>query len=283
MILLNGKDVSNHYKTIYKTMMDDYSIKYGGASLSVIQVGEDQASNVYIRNKEKSCKEIGIRFQHHKLSESVKTEDVVNLIKKLNADHETTGIIVQLPLPKHLNVELITGAISPLKDVDCFTNDNIGNLFKDYALYKPCTPSGIMRLLDYYNIDVVGKRCVIVGRSDIVGKPMALMLLNRDATVTVCHSKTVGLSDICKEADILICAIGKPKFFTKNYIKDGAVVIDVGMNRDENNKLCGDVDFEDVKDVVSAITPVPGGVGQMTVSELMNNCLLSARILNSLN
>lgn len=288
MQLLDGKVVANKVKdelkeAIKKTkdLNKTASLFLGGdmsplivPELAVIQVGDNQASSTYVKSKQKACEYVGIRSTVYNLDEDVNDDYVINLIKSLNHNKNVDGILVQLPLPKHLDENKILLHIDPSKDVDGFHESNVGkfNLGNKDA-FIPCTPLGIQYILKYYNIDVAGKECVVVGRSNIVGKPMANLLLQMDGTVTVAHSKTSNLKEVCKRADILICAIGKPKFFDKDYIKDGAVVIDVGINRDENGKLCGDVDFDDVKDIVSAITPVPGGCGPMTVAMLMYNVI----------
>ena len=241
--------------------------------LAVIQVGDNNASSTYVKNKQKACEYVGIRSNVYNLSEDVSTSYVINLIKSLNSNKNVDGILVQLPLPKHLDEQSILLSIEPSKDVDGFHEVNVGRFnLGGKNTFIPCTPLGIKFILQYYNVDVAGKECVIVGRSNIVGKPMANLLLQMDATVTIAHSKTKNLKEVCKRADILICAIGKPKFFNRDYVKEDAIVIDVGINRDENGKLCGDVDFDDVKYLVSAITPVPGGVGPTTVAMLMCNC-----------
>lgn len=281
MKLLNGKSVAYFVKNDVKQHVKDITTEYNDRiKLVVIQVGNNPASNTYIRNKEKACEYVGIISETYHFDEDVSQNEIIGIIKMLNDDESVTGILVQLPLPKHLNADEIVNSIDPLKDVDGFTFINSGKLARSYTrdIISPCTPFGIMNLLKWYHIDIAGKNCVVVGRSNIVGKPIAEMMLNADATVTVCHSHTENLTDICKSADILICSIGKPKFFTKEYIKDGAIVIDVGMNRDKNGKLCGDVDFDDVMDMDISITPVPGGVGQMTVAILMQNCLLAYQL-----
>lgn len=270
MKLLDGKVVSNCIKESLKDVVSEMDID---AKLAVIKVGNDEASSVYVKNKEKACEHIGIKSEVHCLSEGTSQEYLAKLIDKLNNDRSVTGILVQLPLPNHINEQEILTKIDPRKDVDGFHPCNVGNLVLENKTILPCTPAGIMQILKYYDIPIAGKECVIVGRSNIVGKPMALLMLHNDATVTVCHSKTENLKEVCKRADILICAIGKPKFFDKEYIKDGAVVIDVGIHRQDDGKLCGDVDFDSVKDIVSAITPVPGGCGQTTIAMLMSNCV----------
>ena len=278
MELLDGKLVSNAIKDNLKNVVADMKNHNKSVKLVVIQVGNDEASSVYVKQKEKACAYIGIESQVIKMDDDVGQNVLIGLIDDLNCDNSVNGIIVQLPLPKHLDSEAIISAINPAKDVDGFTKMNAGAAFLGHKSLISCTPFGVLKILQHYNIDIAGKECVVVGRSNIVGKPMAMLLLQNDGTVTVCHSKTQNLKEICKRADILICAIGKPKFFNKEYIKEGAVVIDVGIHRQGNGKLCGDVDFNDVKDIVSAITPVPGGVGVMTVAMLMNNCVEAAQM-----
>lgn len=273
MQILDGKRVADDIKSVARHLIDNNNCNI---KLVVIQVGNDTASSVYIRNKQIACDYVGIRSTTHYFDEDVSQEELEGYIDSLNNDDSVTGILVQLPLPSHLDEWRVVNRIDPKKDVDGFTAVNAGKLARnhyDFDRIIPCTPYGIMFLLNDYHIDVKGKHCVIVGRSNVVGRPMAEMLLNEDATVTVCHSHTKNLAEICKSADILICAVGKPRFFTKDYIKDGAVVIDVGMHRVENGKLCGDVDFDDVKDMDIKITPVPGGVGPLTVATLMFNCI----------
>jgi methylenetetrahydrofolate dehydrogenase (NADP+)/methenyltetrahydrofolate cyclohydrolase len=268
MILLNGKEVA----TNIKQRLAEETIKLIEApGLAVILVGSNPASEVYVRNKENTCTELGFYSRVFRLPEDTSEEELISTITKLNINPTIHGILVQLPLPKHLNEERIINTIAPEKDVDCFHPVNVGKLMTGIARTLPCTPAGVMKILEYYNIQVEGKNCVVVGRSNIVGKPMAMLLLQANGTVTICHSKTKNLKEICREADILVAAIGKPKFITEEYIKEGAVIVDVGINRDENGKLCGDVDFEAVKDKVYAITPVPGGCGPMTIAMLMQN------------
>lgn len=276
MNLLNGKVIADQVKDNLRDIVAKMKAKDKAFKLCVIQVGNDAASSVYVRNKEKACEYIGIESNIVKLEETVNEEELIDLICKLNEDDSVNGILVQLPLPKHINEQFILSKISPAKDVDGFHPYNVGNLFLGNETLVSCTPQGIMSILHYYGIDVYGKECVVVGRSNIVGKPMAMLLLESNGTVTVCHSKTKNLKEICKRADILVCAIGKPKFFNEEYVKNGAVVIDVGIHRMDNGKLCGDVDFDSVKDIVSAITPVPNGVGPMTVAMLMDNVVQSA-------
>lgn len=245
--------------------------------LAVVLAGEDSASQVYVRNKIKACAEVGIRSFAYYLPESVSQEETEELVTSIAADPKVDGILVQLPLPKHLDGAKILKLIPPEKDVDGFSDENIGRLCLNGKYLAACTPNGVMKMLDNYGIEIRGKHAVVIGRSNIVGKPMAILLLNADATVTVCHSKTADLKEECKRADILVAAIGKAKFVTADMVKEGAVVVDVGMNRDENGKLCGDVDFENVKAKCSYITPVPGGVGPMTITMLMYNTLQAAK------
>ena len=235
-------------------------------------VGDDPASAVYVRNKQKACEEVGILSVTHHLDAETTEAALIKLVQDLNNDQNITGILVQLPLPSHIDEKKVLLAIDPDKDVDGFHPMNVGRLCSGEDGYVSCTPAGVIALLKRYGIDAAGKECVIIGRSNIVGKPMIQLMLQENATVTVCHSKTKDLASVCARADILIAAIGKPKFVTADFVKDGAVVIDVGINRDENGKLCGDVDFETVKEKASFITPVPGGVGPMTIAMLLENC-----------
>ena len=242
-------------------------------TLAVIQVGNDPASTVYVGNKKKACEYIGIHSLAYELPEKTSEKELLELVEKLNKDDEVHGILVQLPLPEHIDEDKVIRKISPKKDVDGFHPQSVGALSIGQAGFVSCTPAGIVQLLKRSGVETEGKECVIVGRSNIVGKPMALLMLRENATVTVCHSRTKNLKEVTKRADILIVAIGKPKFITADYVKEGAVVIDVGIHRNENNKLCGDVDFDSVAPLASAITPVPGGVGPMTIAMLMNNCV----------
>ncbi len=244
--------------------------------LAVIIVGTDAASQVYVRNKIKACAEVGFYSENYELPENTTQEELLTLIDKLNQDSKIHGILVQLPLPKHLDEKKVIAAIHPQKDVDAFHVSNVGNIMLGEYTFLPCTPAGVMKLLEYSGIEVAGKDCVVIGRSNIVGKPQAMLMLHSNATVQICHSKTKDLAKKTAAADILIVAIGRAKFVTADMIKDGAVVIDVGMNRDENGKLCGDVDFESCFDKASYITPVPGGVGPMTITMLMQNTLSAA-------
>lgn len=266
MQILDGKSLSLKIQEELKEKVSSLKTK---PCLAVILVGDDKASKVYVRNKERAAKYIGINTITYKLEESTTTEDLLSLIDKLNNDSSVNGILVQLPLPKHIEEEKVLFSILPEKDVDAFHPTNVGHLHLETPKMVPCTPAGIIRLLDEYKIPIDGKNAVVIGRSNIVGKPIAQLLLERNATVTLTHSHTHNLKEIVKKADIVVAAIGKPKFVTKDFIKKGAVVADVGINRDENNKLVGDVDFENVKDLTSFITPVPGGVGPLTVAMLM--------------
>ena len=272
--LINGKEVDEKIKLQVKE-----EIKSLGkdVTLAVVIVGDNPASKVYVNNKKKACKLVGIQSLEYGLPESTSEDELLSLIDRLNNYNYVDGILVQLPLPRHINTDMVIKRINPEKDVDVFTAINTGKLWLGQYDIAPCTAMGVIELLDYYNIDIAGKHCVIVGRSNIVGKPVAALMLERNATVTVCHSKTQNLYDITRTADILITAVGKPKFITRDMVKDGAVVIDVGINRDENGKLYGDVDFENVKDKTTAITPVPGGCGPMTVAMLVKNTLEAAK------
>ena len=276
--LLNGKELSQKIKLNLKQEVESLNAKVG---LAVIIVGNNPASRVYVNNKKKACEEIGFLSREYALPEETTQEELVNLVKELNEDKEINGILVQLPLPKHLDEKAVIETISPLKDVDAFHISNVGKIMIGDYVFLPCTPAGVMELLHEANIDVTGKECVVIGRSNIVGKPMALLLLHENATVTVCHSKTKDLKEVTKRADVLVVAIGRAKFVTADMVKPGAVVIDVGMDRDENGKLCGDVDFESVEKIASAITPVPGGVGPMTIAMLMKNTLNAYKIQNN--
>lgn len=268
MKIIDGKSHSVALRAQLKEKISACPMKVG---LAVILIGDDAASQVYVRNKIKGCDEVGIQSFSYYLPASVTEKEVCDLIDELNQDDKIHGILVQLPLPEHLNERNILKRILPRKDVDGFCDEAIGALAKGEQGVVSCTPYGVMKLLEREGIDVCGKNAVVIGRSNIVGKPMAMLLLNANATVTVCHSKTVGLKEICKNADILVAAIGKAGFVTADMVKENAVVIDVGINRNEYGKLCGDVDFESVKDKVSYITPVPGGVGPMTITMLLWN------------
>ncbi|NLK74886.1 MAG: bifunctional methylenetetrahydrofolate dehydrogenase/methenyltetrahydrofolate cyclohydrolase FolD [Clostridiales bacterium] len=276
-LIIDGKKISTEIKEELREEVAALKEKGVEITLAVIQVGNDPASSIYVRNKKTACEYIGIKSLSYELPENTTEKELLDLIKELNANSKVNGILVQLPLPKHINEELVINTIDPSKDVDGFHPQSVGALSIGQKGFLSCTPAGIIQLLKRSGISIAGKECVVIGRSNIVGKPMALLMLREDATVTICHSKTKDLKEVAKRADILIVAIGKPKFISSEFVKEGAVVIDVGIHRDENNKLCGDVDYEDVLPKVSAITPVPGGVGPMTIAMLMYNCLQSAR------
>ena len=271
--IIDGKLISTTIKDELKNKVAAEGIK---ATLAVIQVGNDPASSVYVGNKKKACEYIGIGSKSFELPEETTEEELLKLIDDLNSDDEINGILVQLPVPKHIDDKKIINRISPRKDVDGFHPESVGNLCIGQDGFVSCTPAGIIELLKRSGIPIEGKECVVIGRSNIVGKPMALLLLANNGTVTVCHSRTKDLKSICKRADILVAAVGKPKMITAEYVKEGAVVIDVGIHRMENGKLCGDVDYDDVAPHTSAITPVPGGVGPMTIAMLMVNCVKAA-------
>lgn len=272
-MLIDGKKISTEIKDETKEKIAKLKEQGIEISLAVVQVGDNPASCVYVRNKKKACEYVGIRSVSHELPESTTEEELLALIDKLNNDDTINGILVQLPLPAHMDENKVIDAISPYKDVDGFHLMNVGALSTGQKGFISCTPYGIIQLLKRSGVEIAGKNCVVIGRSNIVGKPMAMLLLRENGTVTVVHSKTKNMKEITKQADILVVAIGKPKFVDDTYVKEGAVVIDVGINRDEENKICGDVDFDKVEKIASAITPVPGGVGPMTIAMLMNNCL----------
>lgn len=276
--IIDGKQISADIKEELKQEVARLKEVGHSCCLAVIQVGSDPASSVYVGNKKKACAYIGIESLAYELPEETTEEELLAIIEQLNQDDHVHGILCQLPLPKHINEDRVIAAISPEKDVDGFHPQNVGALVIGQKGFVSCTPAGIIQLLKRSGIEIAGKECVILGRSNIVGKPMALLMLRENATVTVAHSRTKDIKEVTKRADILIVAIGKPKMITRDYVKDGAVVIDVGINRDENNKLCGDVDFQDVEPVCSAITPVPGGVGPMTIAMLLHNCMESVNI-----
>ncbi|MBR1816429.1 MAG: bifunctional methylenetetrahydrofolate dehydrogenase/methenyltetrahydrofolate cyclohydrolase FolD [Lachnospiraceae bacterium] len=271
--LIDGKLISQQIKDELKEKVAELKTNGTEICLAVIQVGNDPASTVYVGNKKKACEYIGIKSLAYELAEETTEEELLELIDKLNKDDSVDGILVQLPVPEHINDERIINAISPKKDVDGFSPASVGALSIGQKGFVSCTPAGIIQLLKRSNIEIEGKECVVIGRSNIVGKPMSMLLLRENGTVTICHSRTKNLKEVCKRADILVVAIGKPNMIDASYVKEGAVVIDVGIHRNENNKLCGDVDFESVEPVASAITPVPGGVGPMTIAMLMNNCV----------
>ncbi len=276
--LIDGKAISAQIKDELKDKVAAMKEQGVEVTLAVIQVGSDPASSVYVGNKKKACAYVGIRSLAYELEEATTEKELLNLIDELNERADVNGILVQLPLPKHINEEKVLNRINPLKDVDGFHPQNVGSLCIGKEGFVSCTPAGIIQLLKRSNIEIAGKECVVIGRSNIVGKPMALLLLQENGTVTVTHSRTRDLKEVTKRADILVVAIGKPKMITAEYVKDGAVVIDVGIHRNEQNKLCGDVDFDDVASKCSAITPVPGGVGPMTIAMLMYNCVESVNL-----
>lgn len=276
--IIDGKKISQDIKDELKEQVSLLKEQGKGVSLAVILVGEDPASCVYVRNKKRACEYIGIESLSYELPEDTTEAELLSLIEELNGKDDVNGILVQLPLPKHMDEDKVIKAIDPRKDVDGFHPQSVGALSIGLPGFVSCTPAGIIQLLKRSNVDMEGKNCVIVGRSNIVGKPMALLMLRENATVTVTHSRTKDLPAVTREADILIVAMGKKQFITSEYVKEGAVVIDVGMHRDENNKLCGDVDYDDVAPKCSAITPVPGGVGPMTIAMLMYNCVASANM-----
>lgn len=280
MNIIDGKAVSKKVKEDVKAECEQLKAKGITPGLAVIIVGEDPASQVYVHNKEVACEACGFHSVKYALPAETTQEELNALIDELNEDNSINGILCQLPLPKHLDDKEVINRINPIKDVDAFHPVNVGAIMIGDYNYLPCTPAGVMELIHSTGVDVSGKKAVVIGRSNIVGKPMAMLLLHENATVEITHSKTQSLADVTKQADILVAAIGKAKFVTADMVKQGAVVIDVGMNRDENGKLCGDVDFESVKDKCSFITPVPGGVGPMTIAMLMKNTLTAAKIQN---
>ncbi len=282
MIIIDGKKVSSTVKEQVKNETAELKAKGITPGLAVILVGDDPASRVYVNNKKKACEYVGFRSEEFALPATTSQKELLDLVEQLNDREDINGILCQLPLPEGLDDNAVIEAISPLKDVDAFHKQNVGRIMIGDYDFLPCTPAGIMEMLHAYDISVDGKNCVVIGRSNIVGKPMAMLLLHENGTVTICHSRTKNLKEITSQADILVAAVGKPKFVTADMVKDGAVVIDVGMDRDENGKLCGDVDFENVKDKCSYITPVPGGVGPMTIATLMKNTLKAAKLQNKI-
>lgn len=276
--IIDGKAISAQIRQEIKQETEEFAKKHGfRPGLAVIIVGEDPASQVYVRNKKRACDEVGFYSESYELPASTTQEELSALVDKLNADNKIHGILCQLPLPKHLDENSVILRIDPKKDVDAFHPYNVGKIMIGDYSFLPCTPAGVMALLERSGIDITGKECVVVGRSNIVGKPQAMLLLHANGTVTVCHSRTKNLAEVCRRADILVAAIGKADFFTADMIKEGAVVIDVGMNRRADGKLTGDVDFESVAPKASFITPVPGGVGPMTITMLMKNTLTAAK------
>nr|WP_316617297.1 bifunctional methylenetetrahydrofolate dehydrogenase/methenyltetrahydrofolate cyclohydrolase FolD [uncultured Ruminococcus sp.] len=283
MQIIDGKKVSAEVKERVRQqtlqLKNDYNITPG---LAVVIVGDDPASRVYVDNKKKACEVVGFKSEEYALPAKTTQEELLDLVKTLNTKEDINGILVQLPLPKHLDDKAVIEAIDPKKDVDAFHAVNVGKIMLGEYDFLPCTPAGVMEMLHSYDIPVEGKECVVIGRSNIVGKPMGMLLLHENGTVTICHSRTKNLAEVCRRADILVAAVGIPKFVKADMVKEGAVVIDVGMDRDENGKLCGDVDFEHVKDKCSFITPVPGGVGPMTISTLMKNTLKACKLQNNI-
>ncbi len=281
-MIINGKIIAESIKSELKNEV--IGLKEQGISpgLAVVMVGNDAASQIYVSKKEEICKEIGIYSEKYILPENTLQSEVENLIYKLNKKPNINGILVQLPLPKHIDEFAVNSKIIPEKDVDVFSPINIGKMILNKTQLLPCTPAGIITMLKYHDISISGKNCVVIGRSNIVGKPIAALLTQYDGTVTLCHSKTKDLKKYCKNADIIVCGIGKPRFLTSDMIKDNAVIIDVGINRDSDNKLCGDADFENLKDKASYITPVPGGVGPMTIVMLAKNTIIATKIQNKL-
>lgn len=280
--IIDGKAISKQIKEECRKKAEQYKEQGIEITLAVVQVGNDSASSVYVRNKKRACEECGIKSLSYELPKETSEEELLSLIDRLNADRSVNGILVQLPLPKQIDENKVIQAIDVTKDVDGFHPMSAGALCTGQRGFVSCTPAGIIELLKRSHIEISGKECVVVGRSNIVGKPAALLLLRENGTVTVCHSKTADLKEVTKRADILVVAIGKPKFITADYVKEGAAVIDVGIHRNESGKLCGDVDFDDVAPKCSAITPVPGGVGPMTIAMLMSNCIASVDLSKSL-
>lgn len=270
-VIIDGKEVAREKREQIRNRVESLKSQGKTVGLAVIIVGENPASRVYVNNKKKGCLEVGIESFEYALPENTTEQELKNLVEKLNNDDRVNGILCQLPLPKHINEDAVINTISPKKDVDAFHPQNVGHIMIGDYTFLPCTPAGIMEMLKFYNISVSGKKCVVIGRSNIVGKPMAMLLLKENGTVEICHSRTKNLKEETLSADILVAAVGKANFVTEDMVKQGAVVIDVGMNRDENGKLCGDVDFENVKEKASYITPVPGGVGPMTITMLLEN------------
>lgn len=276
--IIDGKKISAEIKDELRQEVAAMKEEGKEIALAVIQVGEDPASSVYVRNKKKACEYIGIKSVSYEIPEDSTQQELLDLVEKCNKDPEINGILVQLPLPGHMDEDAVIHAIDPKKDVDGFHPVSVGNMVIGNDGFLPCTPAGIIELLKRSGVEISGKECVVVGRSNIVGKPMSTLLLRENGTVTVCHSRTRNLREVCGRADILVVAVGKPKFIDSSYVKQGAVIIDVGIHRNEHNKLCGDVDFDAVKEKTSAITPVPGGVGPMTIAMLMKNCVQSKKL-----
>lgn len=282
-MIIDGKTIAEKIKNNLKGEVLELKLKGITPKLAVIQVGENSASKIYVRNKKRACEEIGIYSEEFDLPENTSEDELIDLIEKLNFNSDINGILVQLPLPLHISEKKIAEAVTPIKDVDVFNPVNTGKLLSGNADLIPCTPKGIAEIFDYEKISLKGKHCVIIGRSNIVGKPLAMLMLQKDATVTICHSKTKNLEKICKNADIIIAAVGKPKFITKNMVKNGCVIIDVGINRNKDGTICGDADFDEVKDIASYITPVPGGVGPMTIAMLLENTIITTKMQNNID
>ncbi len=280
--IISGKEVSAKVREEVRKECEQLAEMGITPGLAVIIVGDDPASRVYVNNKKKACEEVGFISEEYALPAETTQEELLALISKLNSKPDIDGILCQLPLPAHLDEKAVINAISPTKDVDAFHPSNVGKIMIGDYDFLPCTPAGVMELIHSAGIEVSGKNCVVIGRSNIVGKPMAMLLLHENGTVTICHSRTKNLKEICASADILVAAVGKPKFVKADMVKEGAVVLDVGINRDKNGKLCGDVDFEEVAPKASFITPVPGGVGPMTIAMLMKNTLKAAKLQNQL-
>ena len=278
--IIDGKAVSAAVRAGAKQEVEALKAQGIQPGLAVVIVGDDPASRVYVNNKKKACAEIGIHSEEYALPKETTQEELLDLVRRLNDKKDINGILVQLPLPKGLDEKEVIETISPLKDVDAFHPQNVGRIMIGDYHFLPCTPAGVMELLKSADVEICGRDCVVIGRSNIVGKPMAMLLLHQSGTVTICHSKTQNLKEVCRRADILVAAVGIPKFVTADMVKPGAVVIDVGMDRDENGKLCGDVDFQNVEPIASAITPVPGGVGPMTIAMLMKNTIRAAKLQN---
>lgn len=278
--IISGKEVSEAVKLRVADEVKELKAQGIEPCLAVILVGDDPASRVYVNNKKKACEFCGIRSLEYVLPAETKEEELIELVEKLNNDESVNGILCQLPLPKHLDEKKVLNLIKPEKDVDAFHPENVGHIMIGDFNFLPCTPAGIMEMLHYENINLEGKNCVVIGRSNIVGKPMAMLMLKENATVTICHSKTKNLKEVVADADIIVAAVGKANFVTADMVKDGAVIIDVGINRMDDGKLCGDVDFKACKEKASYITPVPGGVGPMTIATLMQNTITATKIQN---
>ena len=281
-MIIDGKKISESILSDLKQEVLELKSKHITPCLAVVMVGDNPASKTYVRNKHLACQKVGIVSKEFLLPSTVSQKEVLDIIQQLNLDATISGILVQLPLPKHLDEKIICESISPLKDVDAFTSSNVGKLVQGTAKLLPCTPAGIIALFEHENINLGGKHCTIIGRSDIVGKPVSIMLLQKDATVTICHSKTKNIKESCLNSDVMVSAVGKASFISEDMIKRGGIVIDVGINRNAQGHLCGDVDFERVSPKCSYITPVPGGVGPMTVAMLMKNTVTATKIQNNL-